>query len=94
MFFKKSCSNPLERNEVYIPIATSTSMTSKYTIALSKMIGLRRHYDVICSVPKLAENLRVNVLLLQFKLSYKSFRQGLLVLFRCFPSIHFSASKI
>ena len=67
VFTEKPYSKPLERGVVYIPITTSghaTSMTSKQIMALCNLTG-RRYHDVINAVPKLAEKLHVNGLLLQ-----------------------------
>ena len=48
-------------------------MTSPLTMALYDLIGLRRRYDVIDTVPLIADILRVNVILLQIKRLYKIF---------------------
>ena len=55
---EKPYSTPFARNVIYIPITTlshATSMTSKFTFVLFNLM-----------VPKLAEPMRVNVLLLQY----------------------------
>ena len=75
-------SKPLESNVVYIPKTTSshtTSLTSKLTMVLCNLIGRRRYHDVIKAVSKLAEQLRVNVLLLQFKRLCVSFFVSILI---------------
>ena len=47
-------------------------------MVLFNLIGRRRHHGVIYAVSKSAEPLRVNVLLLQFKLLYKLFHKILI----------------